>query len=564
MKIWNNVSRRPGNLSRRQALQLLAAAGGGVAMGQSGWTLALPSSGGSLSVAAGSAEPGEELRLPKSVLYYGTEEPLPQVIELRAGPLAMTFETKNAFLRYIRLADREILRGVYVAVRDRNWGTVTPRVFNLKTEINGASFQLHFDVECQEGDINFLWRGSITGSEQGSVEFSMNGIAQSNFKRNRLGFAILHPIRECAGQPYKVEKADGTTEQGIFARFVSPQQPFKDMRAISHQVVPGVTARVSVEGDIFEMEDQRNWTDASYKTYCTPLSLPYPVEVPLGTTVIQTVKLSLNGELPSTQQARAVFPEVRLTLDNTVRLPLPRLGLGMASHGQPLTSKEKERLKVLNLSHLRVDLKLSEDSYRQTLKRAAAEAKELGLALEVALFLNDSAEAELSGLMRELEQARPAVSSWLIFPTNEKSTKEPAVRLARRILSGYDSKARFGGGTNEYFAEFNRGRPSIEALDLACYSMNPQVHAYDNATLVETLDAQGGTVESAKQFVGKLPLAISPITLRPRFNPSAIGPQPEPAPGVLPSQVDVRQMSLFGAAGLWVVLRIWPPTELPA
>ena len=90
-------------------------------------------------------------------------------------------------------------------------------------------------------------------------------------------------------------------------------------------------------------------------------------------------------------------------------------------------------------------------------------------------------------------------------------------------------------------------RPPIEALDLACYSMNPQVHAYDNATLVETLDAQGGTVESAKQFVGKLPLAISPITLRPRFNPSAIGPQPEPAPGMLPSQVDVRQMSLFGA-----------------
>ena len=279
------------------------------------------------------------------MLYYGTEEPLPQVIELRAGPLSMIFETRNAFLRYIRLADREILRGIYVAVRDRNWGTVTPRVFNFKTEINGASFQLHFDVECQEGDINFLWRGSITGSEQGSVEFCMNGIAQSNFKRNRLGFAILHPIRECAGQHCKVEKADGTTEQGIFPRFVSPQQPFKDMRAISHQVVPGVTARVAFEGDIFEMEDQRNWTDASYKTYCTPLSLPYPVEVPLGTTVIQTVKLSLNGELPSTQQARAIFPEVRLTLDNTVRLPLPRLGLGMASHGQPLTSKEKERLK---------------------------------------------------------------------------------------------------------------------------------------------------------------------------------------------------------------------------
>jgi len=32
-----------------------------------------------------------------------------------------------------------------------------------------------------------------------------------------------------------------------------------------------------------------------------------------------------------------------------------------------------------------------------------------------------------------------------------------------------------------------------------------------------------------------------------RFNPNATGPDPEPSPGELPSAVDVRQMSLFGA-----------------
>jgi D-apionolactonase len=547
MQIWNNISRRLGNLSRRQALKLGAAAGGAVVMGQSEWNLTLPPSAGTLPSGLG-AETRRESGLPRSVLYYGTEEPLPEVIELRAGSVSMTFETKNAFLRYIRLGDREILRGVYVAVRDRNWGAVAPRIFNLKREVNGASFQLHFDVECKEGDIDFPWRGSITGSKQGCVEFSMNGAARSTFKRNRLGFAVLHPIRECAGQSCKVEKVDGTTEQGTFPRFVSPQQPFKDMRAISHQVVPGVTARVAFEGDIFEMEDQRNWTDASYKTYCTPLSLPYPVEVPSGTTVAQTVRLSVDGELPSNlTKAPLSLPEVTLSLGDKPPVPLPRIGLGVASHSQPLTSKEKQRLKALSLSHLRVDLKLSETSHKQTLSRAAADAKELGVSLELALFLSDSAESELSGLVKELEQAKPPVSSWLIFQTNQKSTQEPAVRLARRILSSYGSKAKFGAGTNAYFAEFNRGHPPIEALDLACYSMNPQVHAVDNATLVETLEAQRGTVESAKQFVGKLPLAISPITLKPRFNPAATGPEPQPAPGELPSQVDVRQMSLFGA-----------------
>jgi len=33
---------------------------------------------------------------------------------------------------------------------------------------------------------------------------------------------------------------------------------------------------ISFEGDVFETEDQRNWTDASFKTYCPPLRLPYP------------------------------------------------------------------------------------------------------------------------------------------------------------------------------------------------------------------------------------------------------------------------------------------------
>ena len=42
-------------------------------------------------------------------------------------------------------------------------------------------------------------------------------------------------------------------------------------------------------------------------------------------------------------------------------------------------------------------------------------------------------------------------------------------------------------------------------------------------------------------------IAMLSVTLRPRFNPNATGPEPEPRPGELPSQVDVRQMSLLGA-----------------
>ena len=87
----------------------------------------------------------------------------------------------------------------------------------------------------------------------------------------------------------------------------------------------------------------------------------------------------------------------------------------------------------------------------------------------------------------------------------------------------------------------------MDALDLVCYSINPQVHAFDNSSLIETLEAQAITVESTRQFADGLPIAVTPVTLLARFNPNATGPEPEPPPGELPTQVDVRQMSLFGA-----------------
>ena len=57
--------------------------------------------------------------LPTRTLYYGWDGPLPEKRELRAGPLTLLFEGGD--LRYVRLGDHEVLRRVYVSVRDSNW-----------------------------------------------------------------------------------------------------------------------------------------------------------------------------------------------------------------------------------------------------------------------------------------------------------------------------------------------------------------------------------------------------------------------------------------------------------
>ncbi|MCC6540302.1 MAG: hypothetical protein IT162_22340 [Bryobacterales bacterium] len=458
------------------------------------------------------------LSLSRTQLLSGQTSEPPPVIVLRAGPVTALFEPAIAFLRYVKLGDREILRGLYAAVRDQVWGTVAPRVSNVVHEARGDSFRLTFDVDNVEGDIDFGWKGVITGAADGTVRFECNGRARSTFLRNRIGFAVLHPLRECAGKPCVIEKTGGRKENGTFPDAISPHQPYKDLAAVSHEVLPGVTAEVRFEGEVFEMEDHRNWTDGNYKTYCTPLDLPFPVEVPRGQEVKQAVTISLRGappaQLPGPRADAALAPR---TGARPVRLPA--LGFGFAG---AMSVSEAARLRVLRPAHVRVDLRLDEPGWEKALAAAAAIAP-----VEAAVF--GGGDAERRALMTAAAKVR--VARWLVFDTR----------------NGKLGGAPWVVGTNEYFTELNRGRPDASKLDGSCYSLNPQVHAFDNLSLIENLEPQGETVRTARTFLGAKPVHVTPVTLKPRFNPQAKG-KPEPGvPGRLPSRVDARQMSLFGA-----------------
>lgn len=488
------------------------------------------------------------MTLSRNILYYGSDAPLPEPITLRAGPLSMSFVSGE--IHYIRLGGREVLRRVYVAVRDRYWRTIPPSLLEIKKNIGEESFEVRFEIENKKHEVDFGWRGSIVGQRNGTISFTMEGAARSTFWRNRIGFCVLHSTTELAGSPCSVETVDGARLDGKFPSLISPHQVFSGVRAISYELLPGVQAEVRLLGDSYEMEDQRNWSDASYKTYSTPLSLPYPVEIKAGTVVSQTVTVGVKGNVPAAPPSPSITPAV-FTLNPKRTVSMPRIGLGISSGAEPLSPKAVARLRMLNLSHLRLDLDLSSESCESRLRQAADEVTRLGVALEVALFSLTGAQTEMQDLRAALDRLRPPVATWLVFHPSGRPVPEEWVKVARACLADYNPAAKVGSGANSCFAELNRCRPPTAALDLLCYPLNPQVHTVDNASLAENLEAQGPMARSAREFSGGAPLAISPITLKPRFNPNATGPESVPSASELPPQVDPRQISLFGAG--WTV-----------
>ena len=497
------------------------------------------------------------MRLPKKVQYYGKDEPLPEQIDLQAGPLNLFYEAGD--LRYIKFREKEIIRRVYVAVRDHNWDTVTPVLSNVQMDIANDSFSITYSVNNIQSNVDFFWKGTIVGKANGAITFNMDGEAHSTFWRNRIGFCILYPMKY-AGTECQIEHVNGTVEQSTFPKYIAPQliidgkptpvKPFSNMRALVHQVAPDLLAEVRFEGDIFEMEDQRNWTDASFKTYGTPLKNPSPIEVKAGTKISQTFALTLKGQDQVLKSFRT-NDELTFSIGKKALRSLPKIGLDEASHGHPLNQKEMTRLRALNLSHERINLHLSDSDHEKKLRKSSIEAHKLGIYLEIALFISNNAESELQEFVKLLEQIKPPIATWLIFHKEEISTSEKWILLARKYLQNYGYNIKIGSGTNVFFADLNRSTTPIQVMDLVGYSINPQVHAFDNLSLVETLAAQAETVKSSRRLFNNKPIAVTPVTLQMRFNPNATAPESELESGQLPSQVDVRQMSLFGAG--WTV-----------
>jgi len=444
-----------------------------------------------------------------------------------------------------------LLRAIRVVVRDQDWRTIPPHRVQLSIadagdESDHQRLAVQLEVRHRDRDVDYSWAGQITFGPD-DLTVTMDGTANSTFLRNRIGIVVLHPLDD-AGRLVGVTSPDGEYTEHDLPFDISPHQPLRNIRTLEWST-SGLAGRLELSGDVFETEDQRNWTDASFKTYSTPLSEPFPVRITAGQRIRQSARLTVEATT-GRSDTRDVVTQIQQITVGAPRGHFPAVNFACTTdNSDPATRRDHavDDGETPTANALLVEFDLRSSKWRKRLEWALAESAQWGAPLDVRLVTDQprhipTAVTDLIGApVRRLG----------VFDATTHVTEQP---LWDQLV--YESSRLPGvslvGGSRAHFAELNRCLTRLPAdLPELTFSITPHMHAGEREHIVDSISGQRIVARNAVRLAGNRPVHIGPITLKPRFNAVATT-QGEP---VVPDgtesfddRTDARQGTPFAAA----------------
>ena len=491
----------------------------------------------------------------RAIKLFGTKLADAKSRTLTAGPLSALLS--NGALRAIRYHGVEVLRGIAYLVRDQNWGTYAPAIENLKVRQSAHGFSVSYHATCRDAAQAISYDARIEATADGALSFSAIATPASDFRTNRTGFVVLHPLDGVVGKPVEILHTDDKKEKARFPDLISPGQPVFEIRALRHTVMPGVTATVLMEGNKFEMEDHRNWMDASYKTYVCSLLDPWPYTLARGEAFSQSIRLSFAGQPAADRRGGAAKPITIAVGKPGKRMPLIGVAVPMAEAEAALA--QADLLAAAGPGHLVCQI----DGRQPGAAEAAAAFQALKLNtgapvhLEIVLPAREPAAREMAVIADAVRRGGLTPDAVIVTQMHDLKSFQPNTprppgpdfaEMAAAARAEFPGAA-LGGGMLSYFTELNRKRPPQGVFDFITHSVCPIVHAADDLSVMETLEALASLIRSTRAIIGKSSYHIGPSSIAARDNPygAASAPNPEGARICL-ADFDPRQRGLYGAA----------------
>lgn len=445
----------------------------------------------------------------------------------------LTAQIENGALRRISLAGREVIRLIDYPIRDADWGTVP--LLGVSVEHSEKRYRHCFTTE----DASIEGRFEVQFKPEGSgarIVATLLLKTRHDTIVNRAGFVLLHPLTGVVDTPVQVRCPQGSTRKMHFPALISPGQPVDNIAGLEHKVGE-VSIDIAFDGDVFEMEDQRNWTDASFKTYCRPLALPRPYTLQKGTEIRQQISIILQSKpqtdarpIPAHSCRIGRMPAIEIAyepgLTGPFRAPLDRLG---AQGIQIRLVGQMDYLRGLPDIPVTLEIVCGQDA-EGDLARIAETCRASGIDPSAVIALPEP----------YLKSHQPQ-GPWPMGPA-----PMDLVGAVRR----YFPQARVGGGMLTNFTEFNRCPPDPALVDYVTFGTTAIVHAADDNSVIETLEALPDVIASAAALAHARPMRLGLMSIAMRSNPygakTASNPDGELC---LPMAMnDPRQRTGFAAA----------------
>lgn len=437
------------------------------------------------------------------------------------GGWSVDFEPATGWLREVRWRGTEVVRAIYTAVRDEHWGTNTPAVEAWNAAVVGTAHEITWKGRSFESGVE--WDLRIRLAADGSLTYAADGRVTRDTVTNRTGLCLLHPPRQ-AGAEVTVFHPDATSTSRHFPQAIDPQAPFAPFVGllVKDDVVGDL--RLTFRGEVFETEDQRNWTDASFKTYCRPLTEATPYRLSAGERIHHLVELSVHHlDAPAAASPEMVDLDavgrqevVRPDENGDARpgaIARPALGLGI-DPTVPLDASATEQLRLIRPEFLWADV--AETGWAKTLEGLRTAANPVGASVELRIALrtwsDQVAASDHAALLKALTGGR------LVLEFDGWSDHEAS--LVKELTdAAWGAETEIVLAARQQFTELNRLRPPLDGVTGVGFAVSPQVHAFDDRSILENAETVETVVRDARALADFRTVHVGPVTLARRDRP---------------------------------------------
>jgi len=487
----------------------------------------------------------------ENLAYFGTAEPSQVTREFAAGPL--TLSLSDGAIRHLCWHGIEVVRGIACPIRDANWATHASVLTGESVTSTPDAFEVTQVRLVADGAlrVTLVFKGSSDGTFVARAEMS----ACRDVITNRAGFTLLHPLRDVAGTPLRVIHPDGSDTASQFPLLISPDQVASDMVGLRHSV-SGIETEILFRGEVFEMEDQRNWSDASFKTYCRPLSLPRPYRLLAGDIQRQEIQIRVREAASrkpvAANASRPAVLEFKGGAGN-----VPHLAVATEEGAIPQDASRLYRLLSPAILQLRVTPQTAPILCENA--KAIIAASHAEVELEIVIPATDEPHAALAHVAATCKNSALAVARVLALPERYLHSYQPSdpwpagptpQDLWKHARASFPD-AQIGGGGLTYFTELNRCRPAA-MCDYIGHGSTAVTHAADDCSVMESLEGLAHVFKSGRALAGERDYRLGLVAIGMRSNPYGSGVVENLQQNrIAMAGADPRQRGLFAAA--WAV-----------